>query len=474
MNQELHMIFGAPGCGKTTYLINLLEDLVQEYESDRIAFVSFTKKGSYEGRDRLINKTGLSTRDLPYFKTIHAICFKELGVSKTDMIERQNYREFSRAMGMNFLGFYTEDLVNNDDRYLFQVSLERNNPEMAKRLLELIEYQKYLNVRKNYLRYKEARGIMDFDDLIIRFIEQGKPLDVDVAIIDEAQDLTTLQWEFCELAFQNCEKVYIAGDDDQAIYEWSGSDVEKFLSFKERATSVEILSHSYRLKPAVLDAAKLVSGQISKRVDKEFTPSEGDGEVHHYNILEELLINSEETYYLLARNNYFLRDYKELLMKMGVPFMLKGKPAIDPALYSAIIRYEKLRSAGEEGRIRMDPYLSARLRDDVKGFPPWYDKLDIPLEEASYLRNVFKHKTDPNNLKIHVSTIHGVKGGEADNVVIRLDVTKGVSAQLNLGMLDSELRVLYVGMTRAKKNLHFVYSTTKFGYDRNILTGAHH
>jgi superfamily I DNA/RNA helicase len=68
---------------------------------------------------------------------------------------------------------------------------------------------------------------------------------------------------------------------------------------------------------------------------------------------------------------------------------------------------------------------------------------------------------------ITVNTIHGVKGGEADNVIVYLGVTKRVYENFTLSRdaLDSELRCLYVAVTRSKKNLHIIYPSTKFGYD---------
>jgi superfamily I DNA/RNA helicase len=66
-----------------------------------------------------------------------------------------------------------------------------------------------------------------------------------------------------------------------------------------------------------------------------------------------------------------------------------------------------------------------------------------------------------------VDTIHGVKGGEADNVVLMLDYTKAVKANVERN-LDAELRCLYVAVTRAKKKLHIVYSSSTNGFDQFI------
>jgi len=370
-------------------------------------------------------------------------------------------------MGMNFLGYYTEDLVNNDDKYLAYCSLRKNNMAKAKEVECTLDYAKAMMVNRNYERYKKEVGIKDFDDLIEEFIARGNPLPVKVAVIDEAQDLTSLQWKFCEVAFRDCEKVYIAGDDDQAIYEWSGADVHEFLAYKDNpGTQVTILNKSYRLRKNVLDYAKTITDMIQERVDKNFDPLDMGGRIFTHSDVEEIAINSEETYYFLARNRMFLSQYREHLREKAVVFMDKGELSVDLNMMEAVRRYERLRQAGATD-ISKDMKVAPYLRKDRKDNAPWYDAFMLKPEESKYYRDLFRNKTDVSKCNVTVNTIHGVKGGEADNVVVYLGVTKRVYENFTVSQnaLDSELRCLYVALTRTKKNLHIVYPTTKFGYD---------
>ena len=460
---NVQMIFGAPGCGKTTHLIHILENLLKENTPDRIAFVSFTKKGSYEGRNRAMSVFNFKEADFPFFRTIHSIAFRELGMSRYDMMSKKNYKEFSTAMGMSFVGYYTEDFINNDDKYLFYESLVKNNPKAAECFSQDLDFRLVNRVNKNFSRYKEFAGVKDFDDLILDFIKEGKALPVDVAIIDEAQDLTSLQWKFCEVAFKECRRVYIAGDDDQALYEWSGADVDYFLGLTA-SSSVTVLDRSYRLRRNMLNYSKTLSSVIKNRVDKVFEPVDEGGKISYHESLSEIAINSEESYYLLSRNNYFLTKYKTHLMKLGVPFLYKGKSSVDSVLSKAIVRYERCRKEGDIVAMEKDLVLKELLHKDRNLSRPWYEVFNLPIEELNYYRDLFKNKVDPDNLKITVSTVHGVKGGEADNVVMLMDITKNTNSNLQKN-IDSELRCLYVGVTRAKKNLHIVHSKSKFGYE---------
>ena len=70
--------------------------------------------------------------------------------------------------------------------------------------------------------YKEELFKFDFVDLIERYIKEVEAPSLDLLIVDEAQDLTPLQWEMVDKLASNAKKVLYAGDDDQAIHRWTG------------------------------------------------------------------------------------------------------------------------------------------------------------------------------------------------------------------------------------------------------------
>jgi superfamily I DNA/RNA helicase len=96
---------------------------------------------------------------------------------------------------------------------------------------------------------------------------------------------------------------------------------------------------------------------------------------------------------------------------------------------------------------------------------PWYESFKfIGRDVREYYRGIL---ANGGNLrahpKIHVDTIHGVKGGEADNVVICSDMSPKTYNNY-IKNEDDEHRVFYVGATRAKENLHIIYPQTTLGY----------
>jgi superfamily I DNA/RNA helicase len=71
--------------------------------------------------------------------------------------------------------------------------------------------------------------------------------------------------------------------------------------------------------------------------------------------------------------------------------------------------------------------------------------------------------------QVLISTIHHVKGGEAQNVAIMLDATRKTKGNV-FNDIDEELRVLYVGVTRTKQNLFLIDSKNGLGYDEIVQT----
>ena len=110
MSAEVHVIYGPPGTGKTTKLISILEEeIAAGVAPNKIAYVSFTQEGAHQGKRRAKERfPDFMDKDFLYFRTLHSLAFGALGLRKEQVMSKQHYKEFSRAMGMNFLGYYTE------------------------------------------------------------------------------------------------------------------------------------------------------------------------------------------------------------------------------------------------------------------------------------------------------------------------------------------------------------------------------
>ena len=458
MAAETFIFYGPPGCGKTHRLMEVLKDEINNYNTDvkKIAFVTFTKKGAEEGKSRAAELLGVTERQLPNFCTLHSFAFKRAGINKQLIMDNKKYLDFSRKIGMDFAGYYSHG-QGEDDKYLEFIDMYRNNRKAAQDLIGYLDMNKALWVMRQYKNYKDTFRYKDFTDLIEQY---NGCEDLDVAIIDEAQDLTTLQWRMALKAFSNCKRIYIAGDDDQAIYQWSGADVDIFLHLNGKS---EILSQSYRLPNNFVDYSKTIVHNIKNRIEKEYKGREDAGLITRVNNLQEILLHQDETYLCLARNNAFLQYYIDWLNTKKVPYLLKGESIYSQKDLEAIIEWEKIRKTmqmdkGQEYRFSRIRKQNTLLSDN------WYDVFDWKQDKIDYIRSMIGTKQINKKPLINISTIHTVKGGEAQNVIILPDITKKVKEQLDT-MPDSEHRVFYVGITRASKRLYIVKPQTAIYYD---------
>lgn len=456
---DVNIIFGPPGTGKTTELLRILSVELKTFEPEEIAYVSFTKEGSNQGKNRAIKEFNITEKRMIYFRTLHSIAFKETNMKRSQVISKENYKLFSKKMGMHFTGYYTEELKHNDDKYLFFNILHRNNPKTAKNYLDDLNINTLKHVNYNYRRFKEYYKIFDFTDMIELFNKENKSLPVKIAIIDEAQDLTTLQWEMIWIAFRNCSKIYIAGDDDQAIYEWSGADVKYFLNLDG---NIDILKKSYRLPNEILQYSNNILKCIYKRVEKIYIGIEKEGTVFNIKSLDEINFENNETWMILCRNRYFLKEVEQYIRNKGLLYIKFKEGSIKTEEIKAIKLYEKIRknmimSDKEEVQIKR------HLKKVFNLKTPWYNNFNWSIDKITYYRDIIQNKTDLKKYNIKIETIHSVKGDEADNVVLLTDISRQVYLNLQKNP-DSEHRVFYVGCTRTKKNLYILHGDSKYQY----------
>tara|TARA_R110000824_G_scaffold102879_1_gene244725 strand:- start:754 stop:2250 length:1497 start_codon:yes stop_codon:yes gene_type:complete len=484
------VILGPPGTGKTSTLLGLIEDeLEKQTDPTRIGFFTFTKKAVNEGKQRAMERFDLSQRDLPFFRTLHSLAFRQLGLSKESVMDLKDIKELNEVLNLRLTGGVNTDSghlfgMSHDDRLAFienlsrmrQVSLEDqwHDVDDAVGWFELERYARGLQL------FKDDRLLVDYTDMLKLFLEKGDVPKLEAVFVDEAQDLSPLQWSVVRKIIKNADRVYVAGDDDQAIYKWAGADVDYLI---KNATNATILEQSYRIPSAVHELASRCIGQVRSRIHKSWLPRKETGLVRWEPSIE--LIDMEKSDWLvLARTNYLLEQIDEYCRNEGWFFEVKGRPSISESKVRAVLNWQKLqlgdslplsecvnllkfvnvRRANSLDVLEIDAMMTlTSLKERFPDLPEgdWYDALTgLSPKDVSYIRAMLRRgEKITKEPRIRLSTIHAAKGGEATNVVLLTDITNRVYKTYQQNP-DDENRVFYVGLTRAKENLYLIEPTT--------------
>lgn len=487
---RINKVFGPPGSGKTTYLLNVVEkELDAGVSPAKVGYFAFTRKAATEAKERAIEKFPelKSEVDFPWFRTLHSLAYRCLGVLAKDMMKPEHYREFAKETGLVFaLETGEEDFViKTDHPILNEINIARikgldlrshyNHSEMQ------IEWFHFEFVERAYRHYKEARNLMDFTDLLEQIVLQPEFLPrLEVLIVDEAQDLSRLQWNLVVELSKRADRTFLAGDDDQAVYVWAGADVRSFLEFEG---DIKVLDQSYRVPARVHELANSVVRRIRTRQPKVWKPREEQGQVLTYNSYEHVDVTNGN-WLILASTNYMLNDMHSWLKSQGILFERHGQRSISDKILTAVLGWETLRRGKAVDALTVENVYKhlgtefvKRGHKTLKALNPeqaytienlqadhgllttevWHKVLTkIGEDKRDYIIALLRRGVKlTGKAPVKLSTIHGAKGGEADNVLLLTDLSTKF-AQEYAKNSDDVNRLLYVGITRAKQALHIV------------------
>jgi DNA helicase-2/ATP-dependent DNA helicase PcrA len=315
------------------------------------------------------------------------------------------------------------------------------------------------HINKNLLNYKKVKNKYEFNDMIKLLIDQPENIpEFDVIFIDEAQDLSPLQWKLFDVLKTKTKDMYLAGDDDQAIFAWAGADVSRFI--KEPAKE-KTLIYSKRISKTVQEQSKIAIGNISGvKKDKIYHPRDHEGTCEEIYNLDEIDLTKGK-WLILARTISKILKIEEILIEKGLYYESTKRKSIKVSLYKAVKNYERWRK-GEE--------LTEQETNDIKGYignvkwnknENWFDAFALvdkdEQEQKEYFVRLFENKEDlDKDARIWISTIHAIKGGEKDNVILCTDLGDKIVKSMNRSddKADEEHRVWYVAYTRARNNLY--------------------
>jgi len=337
----------------------------------------------------------------------------------------------------------------------------------------------HININLN--NYKKAYNLDDYTDMIEKFVlNSDKCPQFEVIFIDEAQDLSPIQWKMFDVLKSKSKDVFLAGDDDQAIFAWAGADVNRFI---DEPAEEEVLQQSERIPLAVQEISNIILDRINgKRKEKVYyakKDKEGkvvQGKVDTIFDLDNLDL-SKDKWLILTRTTYRSDEISDLLREKKLYFKNRYGKSFDSRLYKSVLKwtdltlgkeisiadckdiYEYLDDTFDEKKFGNKTYV--RIED--LGFTPgvtWFDAFtNLDQEKELYIRTLLTNgERLSEEPRIEVSTIHAAKGGECKNVILVLDNARKIreSTSVNVDKEDEEHRVWYVGVTRSMENLYIL------------------
>lgn len=499
------LILGPPGTGKTTTIVSLVQDLLAEgFDSTEIALVSFTKAAVGELRDRLAASTGRS--NWPMVRTLHSICTQLTGRSR--FMQPKHWKEFCQLArydippeqasedGLTDVPAPTED---SKLRAVHNYARSRQLPldqavHLASTRVDLDRLRKYV---ERLTAYKKDHDLCDFTDVIEEAVERTLTIGARAIVIDEAQDLSPLQIAFVGTQIDVADVAIVAGDDDQAIFEFQGASPEWIRALHTApGWTTRILGQSWRCPERVRAAAMFVIARATDRVEKTYAPRPAPGTYAHAGLETAIdhAVQSGDSTMVLCRSGRGCELATKYLFRSGVPYITERGPGPRPYANAKLI--DAIRTMHGISRGAVNTLAFARAVEDfcasakhgghikhggkkrislfsadaicladldgmgLSDFSeaitsdPWaVFTANTDQDVLQYLRTLWRghgHLPEPT---ITVTTWHSSKGREAHRVIVYAGIPRVCAEAIREGVGNSEHRAAYVAMTRAKQTL---------------------
>jgi DNA helicase-2/ATP-dependent DNA helicase PcrA len=520
---EVVRLFGGPGSGKTTALLDRVEQLLEDDDVGvrDVLVVSYTRAAAAEIRERLAERLDESPRALRgNVCTMHAKAYDLLNLSRGDVVGESDKEDFCEDFGIEYEDEYEgsrrrsarsttmgnkviatsqwlqrtrRDVADwydvpfkwNDDEVRLPPDIDPNAQTGNKYTPTWPSDDDRLDIPeaiRAWRAWKGEHGLVGFADMLERVKQRSLLPNVDYFVIDEFQDITTLQYGVYEEWRPHMDRVLIAGDDDQVVYAWQGADPDLLLD--EDVTEDVVLPNSYRLPSRILNVVNQEVSHIEKRQEKDLEPRKEGGTVEAVqrpsmldlvrNVRSTVETDEEGTVMVLFRARYQMFQFMDEFIGEGIPFKcLTDQRMWTDRLSQYVTAIEALAEDGPVTGLQARR-LADMLADSAFGTgerDEFFDVLDEREEEADVediaeitvepelVREHAPFVPDPRSAadmlrkvtnfqersvdayfgggyrgmdrdRVRVGTIHSAKGRETDHVFVATDLTEKVVEQI--------------------------------------------
>ncbi|MHC1683747.1 MAG: ATP-dependent helicase [Clostridiaceae bacterium] len=345
------LVVAAPGAGKTTVIINRVIHLIRDKKVSpkSIIIITFTKAAAENMKNRFAKLYSHNTKETPFFGTFHGLFYRILrNYMEVKIIDsREGYTLIKKVL-TSYMDEISEEKIKETINF---ISLFKSSEENISDFKVNIDKEVFIKAYETYEDYKNEKGLLDFDDLQIKFYHllKSSPRILDGyrnlfkhILVDEFQDCDDLQIKILKLLNYN-NSVYAVGDEDQCIYSFRGSCPQYMLVFDEvfKDGKKKYLSINYRSNKKIIDISKKViafNKERNEKVINGFKTEEGEVGVEYlYNekeqgelISQDIVDNCIKQFKysdiaVLFRTNEESRGIIDSFIRKDIPFVLLDK-----------------------------------------------------------------------------------------------------------------------------------------------------
>ncbi len=328
-------IFGPPGCGKTTKLKQLITEEAEERgNTDSIVIASFTKAAAHNLVERKLPVTD------EHIGTLHSHAYRMIGqpdlatdskrvgdfnaahphlaIAPDEVDAIENPGEINRTVS---------DMFPGQDAYVLYGTLRARCTPREGWPMRVRAFA------EKWEAFKDMTGWIDYTDMIELALDVPEhPFGARVGFFDEVQDFSALELKLVRQWAERMEVCYLAGDDDQCLYNFRGADADAFLNPPIPQDQKILLSQSYRIPQAVHHFATSYVQTIRPREPKPYLPREEEGSMHWggFNVYyADMLLRcidhdlgkaGMKNVMLIGACSYMIEGVLKRLRECGVPF----------------------------------------------------------------------------------------------------------------------------------------------------------
>jgi superfamily I DNA/RNA helicase len=461
------LVLAGAGCGKTSVLTRRIAYLVRQgVPPGRICALTFSRKAAEEMAHRLLKlDTACGGKNTPLVTTFHAFALRVL---------RERYKG---RCNFNRIGFNDDNILLLDGKRRFELIAQASTPAVRRALgmgiielssaLELLlsfpekaskrwsdeEFSLLAKIEHEFFNLRKARGLWDFADLICGGLELfSKYPDIaddwggrfDAVLVDEFQDTNPMQIDILGVLLRFGASLYAVGDDDQAIYGFRGADIRPIRSFTTRFRDAAIvkLQINYRSVTAILECAnRLWAGKPAEYRKTLISGLKPQPSGCRKPKTMRFGTQAQALEWILGRARFIERREKIPIGSMAVLFR------INDTLTAVANHYKNMGLTDDKIPQLLTVHASKGLEYPVVFL---YD-----LEEG-----LFPHYRLRKEKRVH-TWLEFLKAIVKSKSELDIDEARDCD-------IEEELRLFYVGVTRAQRYLFFVTASNKPFYGKEM------